>query len=180
MEKSGDLSPLKQSLLPRSHFCLMLYRTWPIHSWRHSIKACIARKYVKYAKEGSLHARVQVTFLCPLPPPHTHPKTNKTKQNKQNVSRSSLIFQRTTGSEYFQRISQFWVYFQKLRLKEPTNQFWILQKKSELAIFMRERTTGSLFVPFLWVLKFLPSRFQECVVPWKFYFMGWFLGVGVS
>jgi hypothetical protein len=51
-------------------------------------------QYVKYAKEGSLHARVQEVVLHFFLLCHLHTHTQKqTKQNKQNVSRSSLIFQ---------------------------------------------------------------------------------------
>jgi hypothetical protein len=95
--------------------------------------------------------RSTATFLCPLPPPHTHTHTQKQK-TKQNVSHSSLIFQRTTGFWVFSKNRQFWV-FSKTP-SERTNQFWIFKKKSQTKNwqFSWENEPLVWFFLFLWVL----------------------------
>jgi hypothetical protein len=72
-------------------------------------------KYAKglYTQEYKKYCYISFSFATST---HTHTHTPK---NKQNVSRSSLIFHRTTGSEYFQRIVDSG-YFRKLQMKKPT------------------------------------------------------------
>jgi hypothetical protein len=85
MENSGDLSPLKQSL-PKRHFCLMLYRTWPSHEGTLN-QSNIARNMLNMSRVFTRKKYCYISSLSFATSTHTHTQKQK---NKQNVSRSSL------------------------------------------------------------------------------------------